>query len=62
MKIRIAFDTPDAEHYVNWLKFQDHDAEIGRESCDEIDGNSTFHSETAREISERLWSEYCNSN
>ena len=58
--IIIACDTPQATEFCDYLVRQGHDACIGVDTGDYVDGAWTSVNDDAREIMARLWAAYCN--
>jgi hypothetical protein len=59
--IEIACDHEEGARYKNWLISQGHDARIGNSTGTYINGSRTSLDEDALDISNELWSKYCNS-
>ena len=58
--IIIACDHEEGEKFVEWLNNAGHDASIGRSTGNYVDGAWTSSDAEANEISNSLWTEYCN--
>jgi hypothetical protein len=61
-KIIVAFDTPNATEFTDWLKEQGHDAIVGDSTGNFIDYKWTSQNDDANEIMVRLWEDFCNNN
>lgn len=58
--ITIACDHHEGDEFCNWLNEQGHDATIGNDTGNWIDGINTDYDILANEIINDLWVEYCN--
>ena len=59
MNIEIAVDHAEGEEFVGWLNNQGHDARLGTSTGNYIDGEWTSSDDSANEILQKLWEEYC---
>lgn len=57
--VEVAFDTPEAKQFCDWLNENGHSAKIGNSTGNYINGHCTGNTEEADEIMRVLWDSYC---
>lgn len=59
-KIRVAVDTEEGRQFVDWLNGQGHEAVLGTDTGDHVNGVWTSTDISAQAIMTALWIKYCN--
>lgn len=60
-EIILSTDTPDGARFAGWLRAHGHDARVGDDTGDHIDGVWTSCSAGMSTIMRELWEEFCSS-